>query len=165
MSTGDLVPSVLVVMVCCVLFAAGLIIMDNLLVETADTRLTVSNETLTTVAEGGERVATYTACGFNGMTVTRITNATGGNIYSSGNYTSDGRSGYVYADGADSGINNSNWNITYAYSYGNSSACTATNLTVEGFGEFGNWVTLIILIIAVAIILTIVIKKFSGRGM
>lgn len=162
-----LLPGILALVVGASVMIFGLMMLDDLLVDQSTTQVTVNNETLTSVTETGERVAKATTeCGFNAFAVTLIYNATNGNttnIITSGNYTIDARSGYVYATGGDV-WNNTNWNITYTYSRGhNLEVCNPINTTIEGIGAFGDYVGLIVLGVVISIMIGLILLAISGR--
>lgn len=149
-----------------ILLIFALLILDSLLVTTADTKVTVYNETLTTVTEAGETVAfTPGSCGVHSFAPIYVTNATGGETIGSGNYTYNLRTGKVSATaGATTlGVNNTDWNITYSYSFGNKSICESTNKTIVGQGKFGDYFDLIVLAIVVAVVISLLSVVLSTK--
>ena len=151
------------------MFVMGLIILDSLLLDTADLSGTVHNLTLTTVDEVGEYVNHSGWCGFHSMTVLNMWNATSNQTgvesdeWNSNNWTANSRSGLIQFTGLHTNINNTNWNVTYTYSYGASEACEATNSTIGGVGRFGDYVDLMVLAIIIAVIISLVIIAFANR--
>jgi len=142
------------------LFVMGLIMMDELYIDTADTSVTVVNETLTTVTETGEIVSASSACAFHNFAAVIVTNATGGETIESANYTTTDRTGTVTAVSADI-YNNTDWNITYTYEFGNSSACSSVNETLGGQGRFADYIDLIVLAIVIAAIISLLAVVLS----
>lgn len=156
---------VMTLMIAGFLFVVGLMMLDDIYVNMADDAGSVTNETLTSVTESGENVTEATRCGFNSLSITAMNNATGaGEAISSGNYTVNTRTGVIkFAGGADTTWNNSNWNVSYTYLFGNSSACESTNKTIVGQGKFGDWVDLIVLAIVITIITSMILIGFAFR--
>lgn len=142
----------------------GLIMLDDLLIETSDTTTTVTSESLATVDEAGETVANAGACGFNAFTVTGVMNETNTTnvTLTSGNYTTDSRQGIVYAS-ATSEYNGTTWWVNYTYTSSTSEACIAANSTLEGQGRFGDYIDLIVLAVIIAVIISLIITGFAAR--
>lgn len=146
------------------LLVMGLIMMDTLQVDTADTTATVRNETLTSVDSDGEVVTNSGACGFNKFTILHMTNATDGYVIDSLNYSLTDREGRVSATAdVDTSIDGTNWNVSYTYDYGANAACTAANSTIEGQGKMGDYFDLIVLAIIISVIVSLIIIGFAGR--
>ena len=73
---------------------------------------TNTNETLTTVTEAGED---FTVSSYRSIScvIVAVYNATGGEVIGSGNYTQTN----CNLASADAEYNNTDWNVTYTYSY------------------------------------------------
>ncbi len=135
---------------------------------------TILNETIDSVDELGEALSVINnynvAC-----TILVIQNETGnatdgGPIISSANYTASGTGGchVAYsAPGVNAIINNSDWNVTYSWTYKDSAAQDITqNLTAGASSFFSNastWLTLLSVVIIIAIV-ALVIAKVKGKG-
>jgi len=165
---------VMALMIAGFLLVMGLIMMDEMLINTAtDNSGTVHNETLTTVDETGEVVSNAGKCGFNSFTVLYMHNETGTGLdrmeIGSGNYTITDREGGVYfvnasaGGGGDDSLNGTNWNITYSYKYGASESCAATNETIFGQGRFADYFDLIVLAIVIAVVISLITIGFAMR--
>jgi len=78
-------------------------------------------------------------------TLTTVTNASGGEIISSGNYTQTNC--LIAFKGATTGYNNTDWNVTYTYTY---SADTNTSVAagdlVTALSGGSAWVTILIVV-------------------
>ncbi|MBD3252878.1 hypothetical protein GF386_04050 [Candidatus Pacearchaeota archaeon] len=130
------------------------------------TTVTVNNETLTTVTEAGEYVATNGACNFQDFSVTIMTNATGGETINSANYTETAASGLVQA-AAGSEYNNSDWNVSYTYGY-SGAACNVTESLESELDDNTSIAGIVLTISLVGIILSILMGIFIAsrrRGM
>lgn len=148
------------------LLIMGLIILDELFVDVSQDTATVYNETLSSVDEGGVSVATTGACAFRSLSVTYITFNENATTIPSSNYTvTTGRGiGSVAYSGVGSvEYNNTDWNVTYTYIYGNNEACLATNATIEGQGKFGDYIDLIVLAIIITVIISMLLVVMAGR--
>ena len=145
------------------LFVVGLIMLDDIFVNMGDESVTVVNETLTTVDENGEQVVNAGACAFNSFVPLIVTDSSDGNTIGSTNYTYDARQGIIYSIATNTTINNSDWNVTYTYEFGNSSACLGTNKTIAGQGKFGDYVDLIVLAIIITVVTSLILIGFTMR--
>ena len=136
----------------------------------------VVNETLTTVGDSvtsPEIVATSTTNCFGNFVPTTVTNATSATLITSGNYTYNSN-GTIWYTGIEDfeGFNNSNWNVTYTYTYGDE-ACGSIEDTETAMNTIPTWFTIIVILAIVGILLAIVFKvlpnasgsgSFGGKG-
>ena len=106
------------------------------------TSASVSNETLVTVTETGEYLIPYTyndvAC-----TIGIVLNATDDVVIGAGNYT---QTNCLLAS-ADAEFNNTDWNVSYTYSYSadtNTSAAAGDLVTALSGGSA--WITILIVV-------------------
>ena len=158
------VPAVLTIAFMAILLIFVLILLSELLSNTADTAYTINNETLTTVDDSGEYTKNISLCGFNSFTVTSAHVATGvfTELIDPGNYTVES-SGRVYYSSTivNASINGTNWNISGTLNYGDNEACYAGNETVSGMGKFGDYTDLIVLAVVISIIVGLLLVVFS----
>ena len=157
-----IVPAVLVLILAAIILVFGLLMLDELYVNTGDTAGSTKNETLTTVSEAGETVANAGACAFNSFTVTDVRNYTDDVAIGSTNYTTNSRAGIIYAAAAGT-FNNTDWLVNYTYKSSTSEACLATNSTLRGLGKFGDYFDLIVLAIVISVIISLLLVVFSMR--
>ena len=148
-----------------VFLVLGLIILqgirDSDIVSDANS-VTASNETLTTVAETGEDFATVNFCGVTCGSVL-ATNATSGDVIPSTNYTQANCNVAFSAEASDVlGVNNSDWNVSYAYTYGDE-ACEAGNESIVGLGTFADFWEIIVLAIVITVVIGLLLVVFGGR--
>lgn len=164
---GLLVPAVLALIMAGFFLVMGLVMMDELLIDQADTSGTVVYETEDDVSNvSDEQCAEYNECGFNSFSIINVTNATGGEIVASGNYTtSDTRecTWMLSTAGAAGSYNGTSLNVSYTYSYSTTEACLATNNSIAGLGRFGDYVDLIAVGIIIAIVITLVVGMIAVR--
>lgn len=168
-SLDNAFPMVIVILAIGIVMGVGIYTMYQMQITLSDTASTTNNETLTTVTEAGETVANAGACGFNNFAVTIITNATGGETIAAGNYTQNADTGVVAFTGATTAYNNTNWNVTYTYQSSEDSNTTANNWcdaldeTNVGINSFAEWIAVIVVVIAAAIVLGVVLGAFSRK--
>ena len=123
---------------------------------------TIANETLTTVEDvTGESIAGNAAPNCQ-LTVGTITNATGTETLTSGNYTVSGCT--IKSTSTSLGWNNTDWNVSGSYTQGGE-AYTSTNESIIGLGTFGDFVSIIVLAIIAAIVLGIIFSVFGRKAM
>jgi len=126
---------------------------------------TTHNETLTTVVEGGEILDTnkynYPSC-----SITGVTNASGGEAISSGNYTTSSSGCIIYSAGGE--YNNSDWNVSYTWTAEQNN--TASGVIFDTSDELSNttdWFGIIIVITAMVVLIlltVIIISAIKGGG-
>lgn len=165
MSIDSMIPVVTLLVLIGIVMGLGLYVMNQTNEAISTTTNTVANETLTTVTQTGETVATSTDCGFRDFAVTTAYNATAGNgtVIGSGNYTVSANEGIVYA--ADSQFNNTDWNVTYTYTGDEGvDSCEALETSLTGLSGFADWIAVIVVVIAAAIVLGIVMSSFGRRS-
>ena len=158
-NTEMLLTGVLALMLGGIILIFGLVMLDELYINTVDTTVTVNNETLTTMDEAGEYITSTSLddCGFSGFTVLNMYNASIGTIeLASPNWSIVGREGKVIGTGSVD-VNGSDWNITYTYDMGNNSACVSANLTITGQGKYGDYIDLIALAIVISVVVSLVL--------
>lgn len=158
---GGLKSVIAVLIVISVLLSASFFIIQEFLEldELTDTPVSVVNETLSSVTGAGVLVTNAGANGFNGFLVISVANASGGEAISDGNYTTTS-DGYVYSS-TSGGYNNTDWNVTYDYNYGETS-WEGVNSTMTAITTIPALLGLIIVIIMTMIVLGIVVN-ISGK--
>jgi len=125
------------------------------------------NDTLTTVSEIGEYFTNYSLESAS-CTVTYVQNETSGGVINSGNYTTNNC--WIQFSGADLTYNNSNWNVSYTYTYDVNYVEGIKENVTEGIVDFfSNTTTIFAILVVVVIILAITIiivavSRFSGEG-
>jgi hypothetical protein len=117
----------------------------------------VVNETVTTVTGTGEwmtnnHTVSTIPC-YGDFTPITVTNKTSGQILTASNYsyTSTGKI-YSIASGA---YNNTDWNVTYTYTYGGD-ACEGIEDTIAAASKITTFLPIIVIVAIVGILLTIV---------
>lgn len=119
--------------------------------------VTTSNETIT-------QSSTTKLSNSWGQSVTTVTNATGGNIVGSGNYTTSISSvdGYITIDNTTSTFPGQ-WNVTYNWYNTSRSDWAVANDSAIGLGEYGNWFKIIVIVGVASLVLALIFMSF-GRS-
>lgn len=160
-SLADMYPAVLIIILVGILLGVGIYAMITISQSIVPAQA-VANETVTPTT-AGTAVATATDCAFNTFAVTLVTNASGGEIIASGNYSTDATAGTIRNITALYGADD--WNVTYTYLGGEGIGyCTALETSTTGIGTFANWIAVIVVVIAAAIVLGIVMRSFSKNN-
>jgi len=145
------------------LLIMGLIMLDELLLDTAEVNGATNLENITVVVSTPVNVADSVLCAFNSFSVVEIQNATGFETIDSGNYTTSARAGSVTPVAASEYADDGTWTLNYTYTFGNTEACAASNQTIEAIGNFGDYIDLIVLGIVIAALLSLILVAFSVR--
>ena len=145
--------------------------MDEFQENLGDTVATVTNETVNAVTDAKwfylANNDSSVAC-WNSFTITTVTNTNGTVTFNAANYTTriDGAIRFAVVTAADAGVNNTDWNITYAYNHGET-ACLGVDDAIDAINEVPNWMPILVIIFIAGIILTIIIRlvpKGSGEA-
>ena len=123
-----------------------------------ETSTTASNETVSAVVETGVDFATAGYRNVVCSTPTLVINASGGESIAAGNYTVTGCS---IATNAGSSYNNTDWKVTYAYTY--DLETVATNVTNDMNTEISNntgIAGIVLTISLIGIVLSVLIGVF-----
>ena len=133
-----------------------------------DTSTTKLNETLATVTETGERLSTAYGLRDVDCTVSIVVNATSGLTIASGNYTESDCTVY-FATGGTLQYNNTNWNVSYAYTYvANNTATDTLAETTTSIAEASDWFDIIVVItimVVLILLVVIIIKSIQSSGL
>jgi len=123
--------------------------------------ITTHNETLTTVTETGEVLANRWV-----KSVDTCSNATGGEVMQSGNYTItisslDG-GGTVSAAAVQ--YNNTDWNCTYQWYNISQPDWALANDASIGLAEYGDWFKIIVIVGVAAVVLALIFMSFGKNA-
>lgn len=119
----------------------------------------VTNETLTTVTESGEILSSNANANCI-ASVEIVINASSNTEIDSTNFTVTGCTVSVSSD--DSIFNNTDWNVTYSFTFGGQAFISA-NDTLVGIGTFADFFTIIVLAVVITIVIGLLIGLFGGR--
>jgi uncharacterized integral membrane protein len=140
---------------------------DTSVAQTSSGVFNVRNETLITVTETGEPFIAAdaypdVAC----STVFGVINATSGTVIPTTNYTQT-NCRIAFTTGNSLGINNSNWNVSYSYTYYlfGTAAGNITGGTVGFFSNTTTWFALLAVVIIILIIAIVIfaVNRFGGN--
>jgi len=163
-SLDSLLPATLTIIIIGILLGVGLYTLYEIADGVASETITINNETVafgTTPAN----VATVGDCHARTFTMVAIQNTTYDDIPST-NYTFS-TAGELVSTAGDNPMNNTNVYVNYTYigtsSAGTTDACEVLDTSVTGTGGFADWIAVIVVVLAAAIILGIVISSFGKK--
>lgn len=122
---------------------------------------TVTNETTSsTVTAAGVRLSGAGNCNFQSLSIGSVTNSTGAEIITAGNYTTTSNGIKSITNGL---YNGTIWNVTYTYSYAGS-YCNVTNSLNTQIDNNTSIAGIVLTISLVGIVLTVLIGVFILVG-
>ena len=162
MSIGDMYPAVLTLVLVGLVLGVGLFVMstfhDSISTDYSGSQVNFNTSTGTTTLAD----ATKTEFALDSATTPVLINATTGTAFTNFTYTTAG----VMTWGADimtAGASDL-FNITYTYNYDSTdSPEEAVTTTISGLATFADWIAIIVVVIAAAIVLGIVISSFGRK--
>ena len=159
---GDLYPAVLSIILIGIALGVGIFVLD----ETADaisTQANVATFEQVTPTDAGVSVAAATNCGFHNFAVTAVANNSGTAIVA-GNYTVNAGVGTITNTTSEFPTA---WNVSYTNDQADTglagNPCTSLATTITGAGGLADWIAVLIVVIAAAVVLGIVINSFGRR--
>jgi len=154
---GSLQNVIMILVMIGLLLGIGFLILEEFKGNLSENTATISNETLSSVTESCEYVEyNSTTAGincYNGFSPMIVTNASNGLVISSTNYTYSSTLGKICA--VSSTFNNSDWNVSYTYQYGEE-ACKGVNSAISATQKVPTWLGIIVILAIVGILIAIV---------
>jgi hypothetical protein len=164
MGLESMYPAVLTIILIGIMLGVGIYVLDQVGEGVASDTMTIGNESIT-FDDGGHYVATYNACHARDFIMTILTNATGAETILASNYTFN-TTGLLTT--TTSNHNASTVNISYTYTgtgrVGSTDPCGVLATAETGTGGFADWIAVIVVVLAAAIVLGIVISSFGKRS-
>ena len=166
---NKLYPAILALLIVGIVIGLGIYILDQTGEAMSTTTYTVVNtSTAAAVTESGAAVDLAADCGFHDMTVLEIYAGNGSPIIAAANYTTvNADGGIIYYTGSGGWENDTVWNVSYTYvgtkDVGVTSPCGSSALAGTGIGTFANWIAVIVVVLAAAIVLGIVMRSFGSN--
>ena len=167
---GNLQTIIIALVVIGLILGIGFLVMEEFQDNLDNKVATIYNETLTTVTEKGEFAnKNYTTTNincYNSFTVISAFNATNVSaiLIPSSNYTVDAAAGKVsFTTGNSLSYNNTDWNITYTFQYGNES-CGGVESTINVTSKIPTWLAIVVILLIVGILLAIVFRVLPSAG-
>lgn len=156
---------VIVLVIIGLVLGIGFLLMEEFEDTLGTTSGSAINETITssntTCVYVTANYSTATLGCYNTFAVSEITNATGGEIITAGNYTAEAGKGCI-TGATDGGVGlyiDEDWNVTYTYQFSNSSdACDGIDETITATATIPTWLTIIVIVLIVGIILFLVFR-------
>lgn len=162
---GALPNSIIAIVVAIIILVVGLVIIQEIRdvdVLTRSETLTFANDALTTVTYSGEMLTCgkYPAGQCGPVNSVRNTTGTGTPIIAAGNYTqSNCRLSY---SSTSAEFNNTDWSVNYSCTAGGE-AYKSANSSLIAIGDFADFVPLIIIALAAAIVIGLILASFVMR--
>ena len=161
MSIGDMYPAVLTLVLVGIVLGVGLYVLatfhDQLSPDVSGSQTLINCSTATTLTDAA-------LAQFNLSSVDTAINQSG---VATTNYTFSGAGVITWGSAADALCTSSGYlyNVTYTYSYdAANSAQEAVTTTTAGLATFADWIAIIVVVIAAAIVLGVVLSSFGQRG-
>jgi len=155
---GTIQTIVITLVVIGIILGIGFMVLEEFQSNLSENTATVNNETVSSVNSVGKYVSkNYTTAGidcYNDFSVVIVTNATGGEIIPSGNYSYDSN-GKIWAVTPE--YNNTDWNVTYTYQYGEE-ACAGLESTITATRKIPSWLPLVVILLIVGIVMWLVFR-------
>jgi len=160
MSIGDMYPAVIAILMVGLVLGIGVFVLatfhDTITPELSGSQLLINCSTATTLTDAS-------LAEFNMSSVDTVTNQTG---TASTNYTFTGAGVITWGTLADSNCIalGDMMNVTYTYTYdATDSAQEGVTTTITGLATFADWIAIIVVTIAAAIVLGVVLSSFGGK--
>lgn len=158
---GTLYGVIIALVVIGIIVGIGFMVLEEFQSNLSENVATVFNETVSQPHTPKYVAYNYTTSGincYNSFTPIVVTNASGGEVIGSGNYSYDSN-GKIWAVTAT--YNTTDWNVTYTYQYGEE-ACGGVESTIEATQKVPLWLPIIVILIITGIILWLVFKSTSS---
>jgi len=168
MKLNDLYPAVLTLILVGIVLGIGIFILSNLGDNLSTTAGSVTNETGLGINRTGITVDTASTSGFNSFALTTcFANATGTGTLgaanasiASGNWTTVSDTGVIINA---TSLEYDDVKCSYTYLYG-TEASAAVDSTITGVSDFADWIAIIVVVMAAAIVLGIVLSSFGRKN-
>lgn len=158
---NDLYPAIITIVLIGMVLGIGIFVLDETSRAISSEAFAVSGENVN-VTRAGTAVNTAGLCGFSDMAVTAVTNLTG-SLIGAGNYSATAGTGTI--SNATATVTPTSWLINYTYqgSAAGSNYCSSIITASTGIGTFADWIAVIVVVLAAAIVLGIVVGSFGRR--
>ena len=161
-----LLPATLTIVIVGILLGVGLYTLYEVADGVASESITITNETVR-LGTTAVSVATAGDCHAREFTMVSLVNATTNATIPATNYTFS-TAGLLTGAAGDDNYNNSDAFIIHTYTgtsaAGTTDACEVIDTSITGTGGFSDWVAVIVVVLAAAVILGIVISSFGKRS-
>ena len=159
---GALTPNIVGLVVAVIVLVMGLIIVAELRdadIVSASQSQNFTNQTLITVTETGESLSCGAFPAGSCNNVSFVINASSGTVIPGTNYTQN-NCVLNFTTGNTQGFNNSNWNVTYGCTFGDT-VFTSTNTSLVGLGTFADFIPIIVIAVAASVIIGLILLGFA----
>jgi len=166
LSLNDMYPAVLTIVLIGIILGIGLYTLDKVAEGVASETIAITNETVH-LGTSPVSVATVGDCKARTFTLVGILNGTTNATVPANNYTFS-TAGLLTGTSGENINNDSDTFFSYTYVgtpyTGTTDACESLGTAVTSTGGFANWIAVIVVVLAAAIILGIVISSFGKRS-
>lgn len=164
---SQLAPAIIAILIAGIFLVMGLIMIqttrDSDIVRKANNAY-IGNETVAMVNATVARTLAANSADGALCTILVVTNESTGHIINAANYTSTGNGCNIVGSAAISPLfNNTNWNISYGYTYGDE-AYVGSNSSLTGLATFGEQMELIVLGVILTIVIGLLLVAFGRRS-
>jgi len=159
MRLGDLLPAVTAILILGIALGVGVLVLSETSSQMANTEGSVTNESGAFINSTGYTLDKASETEFNSPEITaayNVSNTSDVSVIPEGDYTLSEEGVLTNA----TATTYSDVNVSYTYEYGED-ASSAVNETVSGLGDFATWISVIVVVIAAAIVLGIVMRSFG----
>lgn len=162
---GDLYPAVILIILVGLVIGIGIFVLNQTSDAISSTDIAVVNESMVFTNGSGLQVATAADCGASNFVITSVWNNSDGVIPTS-NYTFSSVGTLTAGDGSIYEDVPANVSYTYKGTRDTSStgACGVMSTTSTATGTLADWIAVIVVVLAAAIVLGIVISSFGNKG-
>jgi hypothetical protein len=164
---GGLQAIIIALVVVGIILGIGLLILEEFKDTQNDLIGSVANETMISMNSVTPQYVKYnsTTAGMNcynnfAMTARNVTTPYA--LITTSNYTIDSTTGKITVS-QDSRFNNSDWNVTYTYTYG-TEGCGGIDSTINATNKIPQWLAIVVILAIVGILLAIVFKSLPMGG-
>ena len=159
MSIGDMYPAVLTIVLIGVVLGVGLFVLSTLHTAVNPARSGAQNDINTTT--GTTTLDDASLAQFNVSAITAINYTDGESVT---NFTFTGPGVITWGQNIVDYAELDTINTTYTYTYDEAgSAPQAVTTTITGLATFADWIAIIVVVIAAAIVLGVVLSSFGSR--
>lgn len=155
--------TIITLIVTIIIFVLGLVIIqetrDVNMISASDSQ-SYSNETVSNVLNSTDTNLACASAALATCSITTLTNATNGIVINS---TEHLQTNCVVRSVGSNAFNGSDWNATYSCTYGGE-AFDGVNESLVGFGDFADFIPIIVIAIAAGLVMAIILSSFVFKG-
>ena len=162
MGLNNLAPAVMMIVVVGILLGIGIFTLSEVSKGVSQNQFTVVNETVT-LTDAGVLLSKSTWCGANSFEIVRVT-LNNSLLVQPANYSLNFNTSLM--QNLTSSFPSTKMNVTYTYKgdlAASGGSCSAIDTVKTGAGGFASWMSVIVVVLAAAIVLGIVVGSFRRK--